>query len=114
MSTPSQDGQQPWVVRVEAYGLGRRTGRGLGQHRPPVPRRGTRQSGTDGLDHPGVRGRLLEQGQPEQLQARPVLLQQGGTVTRVGHGGILQHQRQVVRQFAAQIAQEPTAPEARL
>ena len=49
------------------------------------------------------------QGESDQFQAGPIALQQVDPVLRADHRGVLQHDRQVVRQLTAQVHQEAAA-----
>ena len=49
----------------------------------------------------------VEQGEPQQLEARAVLLQQREPVGEVGRGGVLEHRGQVVGQLGVRRTPRP-------
>jgi len=60
----------------------------------------------DGCHHPGVRRAPFRESQAQQLQAAPILLQQGRAIDRIHDCRVLQHHRQVIGLLASGIDQE--------
>ncbi len=95
-------------------GLRRRAGLGQPLRGSAVLRRRPGQQRTDRLDDLGVRRAGVAQRQPEQLDAGPVLLEQGKPVGHVAGRGVLQYDRQVVGQLARRQFQPAAAGSASL
>ena len=86
---------------VEPDLLARGPGAGQCLRRGDVGGRGPGQQRADRLDGRGVGRARVEQGQPQQLEPGPVLLQQRQPGGQVGGGGELQDGRQEVGQLGA-------------
>ena len=84
-------------------------------HGGAVRRRGARAASRRRPRRTSAYGVLgVDQREPQQLEARPVLLQQRPAGVRVGDGGELEHHRQVVGQLAVGVDEEAAGPVALL
>ena len=108
--------KEPRVVGLEPDGLGR-VGTGHPDHlhdRSAVGRRLPGKGRAHGDDGGGIRTLLLLQGDPQQLEARAVVLEEATTGLGVDACRELEHHREVVGQLAVRVDDGSTAAVCRL